>query len=406
MIVFLKKIKNVLRRLVYLISLKLPIKRCVLFESFNGQYSDGPKYISVALHELDSSIKIVWLIDKKYEHDIPSYVIPINSNGLSKYLYLGRSKCIVDNMYCEKGFFIKYGDAPRKIKKSKKLLRDDQYLFSTWHGTPIKKMGIDAFDSSILDFYCKNMTIFHGNEHTLKIMDHLTFYKNKMILTGEPRNDILVNSVDGGSGLRKKLNLPTDKKIVLFAPTFRTDGGEICGTNVERSGIKQLQELDIEKFLHVLSEKFGGEWVLACRFHQYVSKDERIKSVFRNFSNVVIDANSFEDMAEYLSCVDCLVTDASSSMFDFILTGRPVFIFFPDYLNYRDNERGLYLDYNRLPFDVNITFKELVSSISRFSYEEYKIKCDCLKRSLGYFEDGLAAKRCAEIILDKLNQGE
>ena len=45
-----------------------------------------------------------------------------------------------------------------------------------------------------------------------------------MLETGYPRNDILSNADEKlADEIKAKLNLPKDKKIILYAPTWRDD---------------------------------------------------------------------------------------------------------------------------------------------------------------------------------------
>ena len=80
-----------------------------------------------------------------------------------------------------------------------------------------------------------------------------------MKLLGTPRNDILFSHDE--INMKKQLNLPNSKRIILFAPTFRNDGKDVEGKNLNRSGINQLNMIDIERLFRLLHDKFGGDWV-------------------------------------------------------------------------------------------------------------------------------------------------
>ena len=129
-------------------------------------------------------------------------------------------------------------------------------------------MGRDQVNSKeIYDFSCPNTTMFVNDKHTYEIMDHINFEKINMKLIGTPRNDILYkNDINTINELKLKLNLPVDKKIVMFVPTFRSDNGNF-EKNVEKSGLNQLKDIDWKKLFDTLNDKFGGEWIFLCRFH-------------------------------------------------------------------------------------------------------------------------------------------
>ena len=58
----------------------------------------------------------------------------------------------------------------------------------------------------------------------------------------------------------------------------------------------------------------------------------------------MIDVSRHGDPAELFLAADALVTDYSSVMFDFALTGKPMLFFLYDLARYRDELRGFYFD--------------------------------------------------------------
>ena len=91
------------------------------------------------------------------------------------------------------------------------------------------------------------------------------------------------------------------------------------------SGVFQLKALDIDALLSTLGEKFGGEWCFVFRSHNLVMKAIQNESL--GIHSDIINGNRFPDMAEYLAVSDALLTDYSSSMFDYMLTKRPTFLY-------------------------------------------------------------------------------
>ena len=106
-----------------------------------------------------------------------------------------------------------------------------------------------------------------------------------------------------------------------------------------------------------------------------------------------------ERLAEWLVCADALITDASSSMFDYMLTGRPCLLYFPDYINYRDRERGFYLDPETLPFPLSTDFDDLLKKIDTFDADAYRSGVEKLLETIGNADRGDAAEKCAKLIL-------
>ena len=240
-----------------------------------------------------------------------------------------------------------------------------------------------------------------GNRYSAEIYSGVTFNKLPILLLGSPRNDILFDNVDKNK-LKNKLGLPCDKRIVLFAPTFRNDGVDVADKNIYRSGLNQLNEINFQKLFRVLEKKFGDDWVFVCRFHYHVEKLVNWDYLNDLYPNQIINGNKNDDMAEYLVCSDILITDSSSSMFDFMLTYKPCVLYFPDYDNYLNVERGFYKALTDLPFPLAITFDELIMNIMMFDEQCYINGVNRLINEFEYIDDKNSAQRVSEYVLKRL----
>ena len=393
----------------YLLIQKLmPVKKKrIVFTSFNGHYSDNPKYISKKICELDKDLDIVWLVKEEYKDLVPENVKWVDiDNKWHKFWYNATSYIAVDNVYGDRAYYIREKSFWTQLKfnilsflKNKK----NQHLYTTWHGTPLKRMGKDRITDTIIDFSCPNTEMVLGNEFTLEVMDRIAFNKITMKLLGTPRNDILFDRRNVLE-IKEKLSLPQDKKIILFAPTFRDNGIEMGEKNIYRSGINQLKEMDFKDLFDNLSEKYGGDWAIVCRFHYHVEEMVDWESLQKEYPGQIINGNEHDDMAEYLACTDVLITDASSSMFDFMLTKRPCFLFFPDLEYYQNEERGFYKPIEELPFPVSVDFDGLIENIKKFDEETYIKGVENLIEEFGYVDDANSSERVARYILDEMKK--
>lgn len=381
-----------------------PIKKHrFVFTSLNGHYSDHPKYICNALHNEDTSIEMIWLTDEKYRSQLPSWVKWYDIHSLAAEWIRGSAKALVDNVYCEKAYTVFASEKHASFKsKIYCFLRDkrNQNAYTTFHGIGMKRIGRDQIGNDVIDFVCPHTTMFLGSDYAIHIMKHVTFNKMKMVLIGSPRNDILFQpSIT--SMLRNKLQLPQDKKILLYAPTFRNDGKDVEGKNVRRSGLEQLKQMDFERLFCSLSAKFGGDWVMVCRFHYHVAQMVDWEQLNIKYPGKFINGNLHDDMAEYLACTDILITDASTSSFDFALTGKPCFLFFPDYDEYCNNERGFYTPLEELPFPLSITFNELMVCIEQFDTVIYEKNIAAMLKQFNVVDDENSSKRIAKYLLEE-----
>lgn len=391
-------IKNILAKI------KTRNKKQWLFSSFNGEYSDSPKALAEAVVKLYPDIQIIWALN---EENIMKCTQNVRSVLINTDEYLrcrNTSGVIIDNVWGESIIRLYNGKKIDNIKNTISLIlrrRRGQRIYSIWHGTPLKKIDRDQIgNEDICGFRCNDIKMFVGDEHTAKVMKWNSFDKLPIINLGLPRNDIFFSG-KSPEIIKKKLSIPLEKKIILFAPTFRNDGKDVDGKNVYRSGINQLNEFDIDRLCSALAERFGGEWILVCRFHYHVSKYIDWNGINEKYSGRIMNGNQSSDMAEYLFCSDCLITDASSSMFDFALTYRPCFLYFPDVEYYLHKERGVYMNPYNLPFSLSKSFDKLIENIEKFDNENYTIEVRNLLDKLGNKDDGKAAYRIAQYIYNE-----
>ena len=395
----MKQLRNLINGILYKIA---PVKKNrIVFTSLNGQYSDSPKAISSAINSLFPNYQIVWLVKKSVLNEVPKSYTAIDINSLKASYYAGSAGIVIDNVYADSAFTINKNDKTGLVRvkillwlKSKKM----QHVYSTWHGSPMKKMSIDQVDSHVAHFLCNRMTMILGDQYTLDIMKRLTFNKIEMLLLGSPRNDILFSD-EHYNTVKERLNL-SGKKVVLFAPTFRSRLNE-NDDYLARSGLSQIEQINFNELLETLSQKFGGEWVFICRFHYHVAEKVNWNEIDSKYGGKVINGNSLQDMADYLACTDVLISDISSCMFDFALTKRPCFCFFPDRDLYENKERGLYVKLDSLPFPVAEDYKTLISEIIQFDDQAYKKNINDLMKSFGFISDKNSAKKIANYVVER-----
>ena len=373
------------------------------FISFSGKCCDNPYFVSVELNKIAPWVKQYWIVDKKNINAVPTFATPCCFGTKKARRVICSSETIIDNVYgpfaCQvfNNFKSKIIGIIIKIFGNKK----GQKIYSVWHGNPIKKIGRDQTGNDVIDFVCGNLTIFSNSKKMQTIMDHVTFKKTKSILIGMPRNDLLFDNSDIAS-LKNKLHLPLDKKVVLFAPTFRNDGKDVENKNIMRSGLDQLNMIDFTCLFDELKKKFCDDFVFVARFHYHVSNMVDWNQLNRKYPGKIINGNLSEEMSLYLKCSDILMTDASSCAFDYFLTKKPCFLFFPDFENYEKNERGFYYDILSLPFPLSKTFDELIKNISQFNKEKYEQEVNSFIMTNEFVDDGNASNRIAEYVLKEM----
>ena len=172
-------------------------------------------------------------------------------------------------------------------------------------------------------------------------------------------------------------------KLALYAPTFRDDHNFA------------VYDLQADRILDALEKRFGGEWRLLLRYHD---NDKKTESGLNNVkSGRVIDVTSLPDIQELLSFVDAGITDYSSWIYDFILGGKPGFIYARDIELY-NNERGFYFTLEESPFPVAKNNDEMEENILKFDDARYRAEVKKFLEDKGCIDDGHAGERVASLI--------
>lgn len=292
------------------------------------------------------------------------------------YKELYTSKYVIANFRLTKDLY------PYKIK--------GQIYMQLWHGTALKKIEADMpllnhqyiesvkSDSAKIDYFIS------GSRFMTNIYQQSFWYHGKVYETGTPRNDIFFStSPDIQTRVRTFFNLKNGDKIALYAPTFRNNSDSFEFYDIDCSLIKES-----------LTKKFGGKWILLIRLHPGLINKDNLDRIKRQFPRT-LDASMYADMQELLYASDILITDYSSSMFDFMYSQKPCFLYVKDKDEY---DRGFYFDINELPFPKVFSNSEWNSVISNFSQNLYINAIEKFKRQIGSVEDGLATKRCYELL--------
>lgn len=363
-----------------------PINRKqIIFESFLGKfYSDSPKYLYEYLYNTyGDEFDYVWVIDDN-SVEIPGNPKKVKRFSLKFYKELAKSKYWVIN-----------GRQASRLHK-----RDSQRIVSTWHGTPLKKLGLDignvyTRDPNIKKSYIKVAKewdyLISPNRYTTDILRSAFGYEGRILETGYPRNDILYNAtLEQVSKIKKDLNLPADKKIVLYAPTWRDD------EYYDAAKMHFELKLDLQK----LQKAIGDEYILLVRTHYFVSDNMDLSSA----EGFAFDVSKYDDIAELYLISDILITDYSSVFFDFANLKRPILYYTYDLEKYENVLRGFYIDiHTEVPGPLLKTTDEVIDCIVNIESlkEEYSDKYDAFYERFCGIEDGNASKR----IVDEIKKG-
>lgn len=370
---------------------KLPIKEnTILYESFLGRnYSDSPKAIFNYLLENDKDKwNHVWILNDKNlvenEQEFKNENVKIIKRfGWQYFYYVTVSKYFILNMRQPKWLY----------KKA------EQIILSTWHGTPLKRLVFDmenvtsANKNYKKDFYNQSRNwdyLIAANKYSEQIFESAFMYPRENILTyGYPRNDILHNyTSEYKQHIKEKLNLPTSKKVILYAPTWRDDEFHSAGN------YKFKLQMDLNR----MRKEFGQEYVIALRMHYFISDNMDLTG----FEDFAYDFSKYNDINDLYISSDILITDYSSVFFDFANLRKPILFFTYDIEKYQSMLRGFYIDVNNdLPGPLLRTNDELIEAIKQIdlTVEKYKEKYETFYQKYCYLEDGNATKRIVDKVI-------
>ena len=254
-------------------------------------------------------------------------------------------------------------------------------MFQTWHGS----LGIKRFDTSKDRKWIRKIRrsatwtdyIISNSDFETKLYQS-TFWKDCEVLEyGHPRNDIFFNEEIRSKRIdtvRRQLQLEEGYHYCLYAPTFRDQDSQ------------DPYLRDYDSVISALEKRFGGKWRMIVRKHfktGAIRKDDSI-----------IDASSYHDIQDLLCVCDAGITDYSSWICDFFLSGKPGFMYCSDLDSFAD-ERGFLFPLNTLPFPISESEDGLINDILSFDEEKYRKDSEVFLRDKGCIEDGRACERTA-----------
>lgn len=364
-----------------------PVKQNrIVFDSNLGKsYAGNPKYIYE--HLMKNGYDLVWDCVWFYEDN------PYNIPGKSKQVQYGRLRYL-------------YYMATAKIwifdSRQPEFLvrRKGTYYIQTWHGTPLKKLALDMDDvfmvgESDIDTYKKHFRknvgtwdyLISQNPFSSETFRRAFDFKKEMLEYGYPRNDILFleNSEEGMKRYRQKLGLPLDKKVILYAPTWRDD---------------EFSEDDKYSFrprisFEQLQKELGDEYVMIVKYH-YLIMDAVDWSPYEGF---VYHFDHSRDIAELFLVSDILITDYSSVMFDYSILKRPMFFYAYDLNKYENELRGFYFSYTEeMPGPISTTTEELVRDIQCYDSKAYEEQYKKFNEKYNCLDDGKSSERVLNLM--------
>jgi CDP-glycerol glycerophosphotransferase len=344
-----------------------PLENAVFFESFYGRVAgDNPLAIDREIARIAPGVTRYWsVIDLAVE--VPEGAIAVVEGSSDWWRARSASRLLIVNDWLRRRY----------------ARRPGQKVLQTWHGTPLKRLALTrpgfrprAWGAALKESRRWNVLLAQ-NPYAARILARAYAFRGReMWVEGYPRNDVL-STGDGGS-TRRQLGIGDDEKVLLYAPTWRDDRSEM------------VDFMDPQE----LAERAGA--VVLVRGHSRTLLPGQSATGAR-----VIDVTGYADVARLMCAADAMITDYSSVMFDFTITGKPIYFLVPDLEHYRSDLRGFYFDLaERAPGPVVRTTDDLIEALgedpARYAdrYAEWRTVFNAR-------DDGRAAERVTARIFDR-----
>lgn len=353
----------------------------IVFSSFSGKsFDDSPRAIYEGMlkdHRFDN-YELVWDFRNPQKYDIKRG-LKIKTDTLKYYTTLLKARLWITNVSMYRGL---------------EFTGINSFVFNTWHGSAIKTLGTDVKGEKTFKGKTKQKkgdVILAQGQYDIETFSHVFEMPLQRVLAlGLPRNDELVynNKTNIIKELKIQLGIALNKKVVLYAPTYREYQRDKNKNNIF------CLPINIKKWEKSLSDSF----VLLFRAHPDVVKVLNIEQ-----NDFVKDVSSYPHVNELMLISDLLISDYSSIFFDYSILGRPMLSFAFDYDQY-DKERGVYFDIRKELVSENLSDESvLIDTILKLDWNNRrKISIAFRDKYVEVFGD--ATKRSLDYLYKVLNQ--
>lgn len=272
-------------------------------------------------------------------------------------------------------------------------LKKSQKLVQIWHGPgAFKKMGVDVPNSPPWDKYTHEQydALITSSPDVSKYFESGFCLDSSVTQAlGYPRTDLLLNNQEK---LKEEFyqNFPEmkNKTIILYMPTFRRYGGMDI--------IDFDYKINWEKLNNYLE---NNNSVFLVKRHP-LQINQNITIAPTNYNNI-IDLGDVKNYFALLVGADMLITDFSSSFFDYLLLDKPIIFYCPDTKEYLSNH-GVYMNFPyEIPGIYCETSNELINTLKTIDknvdYSEFK------KYYMGSC-DGHSTEKVSKLIMEYYNE--
>lgn len=367
------------RWILLFIGLFIPVnKKSIIFISLAGRnFDDSPKalYDEIRSRSFFDDWNLIWAFKAPNTINLPRGK-KVKFGTIKYWITLLSTRIWIENGGIDLGI---------------NLNRKKNIIVRTWHGTVLKYAEGQEKSNAVLATYRKHLKIDDRSIRCIQTENELDICVKTFKATPEsfmrcglPRNDCLVKYNDAKRNeIKNRIGIPLDKKVILYMPTFRN----YVRSNQHEYYIKPPMKL--EKWEKLLSDQY----VLLMRTHYMVAQSLNLKE-----NGFAYDVCKYQPLPDLYAIADILITDYSSSIFDFSITEKPIRCFGYDYEEYLEKNGLVYDMPSILPCPIMRTEDEVIKSIVNIDYVgDCKKTKEFKSRFAEYFQGDASIKMVDEI---------
>ena len=283
-------------------------------------------------------------------------------------------------------------------KKTKILERHRSKWVDTWHATEALE-GVGKGRARMLKYYDIGFVSSEFYKQFYSSKDEGILYKLRV--TGFPRTDPLINNSFDKQEIIEELNIPPNKKNILYAPSWGNPAAE-------EDNKKKLFPFEEDERILEDVDKFciKNNCTFIIRMHQAWDNQEKeyaekiIKDIRKTKSIFYLPVKKYPVTEQILSVSDILITDYSSIANDFVLLDRPIIYLdtgiSAEIFVFKLQDRGGYIAKDTE--DLFGVLQNALDSPEQFR-EEFKEKRQEFLKKICKYLDGKSTQRCAGEIM-------
>lgn len=369
---FLQKTSKIIQIIIYNVcvhTLKCHEKRILIASNTKDKLYGNLLYIYEELKQYDYDIKVL-LINQA------SLVRKVQYN-LKLLYYVATSKYILIDDFFPLMYVLK--------------IREGSKFIQVWHALgAYKKVGYSREDighSTSITHKNYTDTIVSADAVIENYAEAFGISKERVHALGIPRTDLFfeeekINKIK--KEVYEKYNILKDRKVILFAPTFRGSG--------RKSAYYPENYIDLD----VIYKNLDANDVFIIKLHPFIKNKIKIKEEYKN---KIVDFTSYDDINDLLLVTDLLITDYSSVIFEYAFMKKPIIFYVPDLEEY-SHSRSFYYEYTEYTYGtVAKNQAELLSGIQNATVNSEKL--EKFKEKFLNRCDGKSSKRFVEELILK-----